>query len=74
MKVCRKCGMMIDIITLGVYRKVLVDAVPYYVKADPEGEEFIRFDGKDGSKMKAREVPFMEDGAETAYKPHRCGR
>ena len=72
MKVCRKCGQMIDIITCGVYRKTVVDAVPYYVIADPNGEQFIRFDGSIGSKMMAREVPFETEGTEPDYKPHRC--
>ena len=70
MKICRKCGQMIDIIEYGVYRKVVVDAVPYYVIADPDGEQFVRIDG---SKVKAKEVPFETDGTEPAYKPHRCG-
>jgi hypothetical protein len=70
MKICRKCGQMIDIIEYGVYRKVVVDAVPYYVKADPDGEQFVRIDG---SKVKAKEVPFETDGTEPAYKPHKCG-
>lgn len=70
MKICRKCGQMIDIIEYSVYRKVVVDAVPYYVIADPDGEQFVRIDG---SKVKAKEVPFETDGTEPAYKPHRCG-
>lgn len=70
MKVCRKCGQMIDIIEYGVYRKIVVDAVPYYVIADPDGEQFVRIDG---SKVKAKEVPFETDGTEPAYKPHKCG-
>ena len=69
MKVCRKCGQMIDIIVCGVYRKTVVDAVPYYVIADQQGEQFMRIDG---SKMMAREVPFETEGTEPAYKPHRC--
>ena len=69
MKVCRKCGQMIDIITCGVYRKTVVDAVPYYVIVDPKGEQFLRIDG---SKMMAREMPFETEGTEPAYKPHRC--
>lgn len=70
MKICRKCGQMIDIIEYGVYRKVVVDAVPYYVMADPNGEQFVRIDG---SKVMAKEVPFETDGTEPAYKPHKCG-
>ena len=69
MKICRHCGMMIDIIETGLYRKILVDAVPYYVKPDPEGEQFLRVDG---TKIKAKEMPFESDGTEPAYKPHRC--
>ena len=69
MKVCRKCGQMIDIIEWGVYRKVVVDAVPYYVMADPDGEQFVRIDG---SKVMAKEMPFETSGTEPAYKPHRC--
>lgn len=70
MKICRKCGMMIDIIERDIYRKTLVDAVPYYVIADPNGEQFLRIDG---SKFLAREVPFETEGTEPAYKPHKCG-
>lgn len=69
MKACRKCGQMIDIITLGIYRKTVVDAVPYYVKPDPAGEQFLRVDG---TKIQAKEMPFETDGTEPAYKPHRC--
>ena len=69
MKVCRKCGQMIDIIEWGVYRKVVVDAVPYYVKADPGGEQFVRLNG---TKVKAKEMPFEMEGTEQVYKPHRC--
>ena len=69
MKVCRKCGQMIDIITCGIYRKTVVDAVPYYVKEDQAGEQFLRIDG---SKLMAREMPYETEGTEPAYKPHRC--
>ncbi len=68
-KVCRKCGLMIDIITTGIYRKTVVDAVPYYVAPDPEGEQFLRIDG---TKIQAKEMPFEKEGTEPAYKPHRC--
>ena len=71
MKVCRKCGQMIDVIEWGVYRKTVVDAVPYYVIADPQGEQFLRIDG---SKLMAKEMPFETEGTEPAYKPHRCGK
>ena len=70
MKICRKCGQMIDIIEYGVYRKVVVDAVQYYVIADPDGEQFVRIDG---SKVRANEGPFETDGPEPAYKTHKCG-
>ena len=69
MKICRKCGRMVDIITLGIYRKVVVDAVPYYVAPDPAGEQFLRIDG---TKIQAKEMPFEKEGTEPAYKPHRC--
>ena len=70
---CRWCGKPIGIITWGVYRKVVVDADAVMVKADPDGEEFIRIDG---SKVQGLEVAY-EDAvdAEPAYRPHRktCG-
>lgn len=69
---CRWCGKQIGIITWGVYRKIVVDADAVMVKADQEGEEFVRIDG---SKVRAREAAFEEQGAEPAYRPHRwsCG-
>ena len=70
---CRKCGKMIGIITWGVYRKAIVDANPIRVKADPEGEEFIRIDG---SKVRARVLDRYDDDtveAEYVFRPHRCG-
>lgn len=69
---CRWCGKKIGIITWGVYRKIVVDADAVTVKADPEGEEFVRIDG---SKVLAREAGFDEEGTEPAYRPHRwsCG-
>ena len=70
MQVCRKCGQMISVIQWGVYRKTVVDAVPYYVVPDPLGQQFLRVDG---SKVRAREVPFETEWSETAYKPHICG-
>ena len=70
MKICRKCGLMIDIIDTGLYRHEIVDdAVPYYVVPDPEGEQFLRIDG---TKIQAKEMPFEKEGTEPAYKPHRC--
>jgi len=72
--VCRKCGRRVNIITWGVYRKVLVDAVAVEVVPDPEGEDFVRIDG---SKVQAREAEpgLIQAGTEWAYRPHRktCG-
>ena len=68
-QLCRKCGKPIGIISERVYRKVVVDAVPYYVAPDPEGEQFLRIDG---TKIQAKEMPFEKEGTEPAYKPHRC--
>ena len=74
MKICRKCGQMIDIIEYGVYRKIVVDAEAVTVVASPDGDEYIRVDG---TKMKAKEIPYdaEAEGAEPAYRPHRwsCG-
>ena len=64
---CRKCGKEVGVITWGIYRKVVVDAEAVWVKADPEGEEFVRIDG---SKVQAREAGQMEEG-EWAYRIHR---
>lgn len=73
-KTCRFCGKPVAIITWGVYRKIVVDAEAVMVEANPEGDEYVRFDG---SKVKAFEVDFISDGgkAEPAYRPHRwsCG-
>ena len=73
--ICRFCGKPIGIITWGIYRKVVVDAEAVTVVADPEGEEFLRIDG---SKVRAREIPYDEitEGSEPAYRPHRisCAR
>ena len=69
-KTCRFCGKPVSIITWGVYRKVVVDAEAVMVRADPDGEEFVRIDG---SKVKAVELPFMpENGGtgEPAYRMH----
>lgn len=67
-KRCRFCGKPVAIITWGVYRKVVVDAEAVNVRADLYGEEeFVRVDG---SKVRATEVPFEEDG-EPAYRIHR---
>ena len=73
-RICRKCGRPVSVITYGVYRKVLVDAEAVTVMADICGEQFIRIDG---SKVRAREVPISEESrmVEYAYRPHRktCG-
>ena len=69
-KKCKFCGKPIAIITWGFYRKVVVDAEAVIVRADPDGEDFVRIDG---SKVKAVELPFMPevDGAgEPAYRIH----
>lgn len=72
-EVCRKCGKPIAIITWGVYRKAVVDAEAVVVKADPDGDEYVRIDG---SKIKGIELPFLPESAgEPAYRMHRktCG-
>lgn len=69
MSPCRKCGRMVDVITWGIYRKVLVDAEAVEVIADPQGEQFVRIDG---SKIRATEAAAGTIGAEYAYRPHRC--
>ena len=72
-KICRKCGKEIGIITWGFYRKALVDITPVMVTPDEHGENFVRYDG---SKIRGREVSW--DGGEPyepAYRMHRktCG-
>lgn len=69
---CRKCGKQIAVVTLGVYRKAVVDADPVWVLTDPEGEDYVRIDG---SKVKARPAKMEEEQAEPAYRMHRktCG-
>ena len=70
-KRCRICGKKIGIITQGIYRKVIVDADPVEVIADPEGQTFVRIDG---SKVIGVVADFYEDNrvdAEYAYRPHR---
>ena len=54
-RICKKCGKQIGIITWGIYRKTVVDLLPVMVKADPVGEDYVRVDG---SKVKAVEVPY----------------
>ena len=66
---CKKCGRRVNIITWGVYRKVLVDAVAVEVIADPEGEDFVRIDG---SKVRGFEAAIdCELPTEIAYRMHR---
>ena len=68
MKICRKCGKQISIITWRAYRSVLVDPEAVDVVPDPDGEEYLRVDG---SKIMALEVAFDYQGpAEPAYRPH----
>lgn len=73
-KVCRKCGALIDIITRGIYRNVIVDAQAVDVHAEEGGEMFYRVDG---SKVQEREVEIgSTEQTEPAYRPHdrTCGR
>ena len=69
-RICRKCGEPIAVIEYGIYRKKLVDAEAIAVIADRNGREYVRIDG---SKVQAREAEPEENGAEYAYRPHRCG-
>ena len=66
-RLCRKCGKPVYVITWGVYRSVLVDAQAVMVTANPEGEEFVR---EDGSKVLGWEDDY-EEAAEPAYRMHR---
>ena len=70
-KKCRFCGKEIAIITWGVYRKIVVDAVAVWIVPDEEGDEFVRIDG---SKTRGRKALAEEQG-EPAYRIHRmsCG-
>ena len=67
-QVCRKCGRPIAIISWGIYRKSIVDAVAIMVKADACGEEFVRIDG---SKFRGKEAKPGTLQTEPAYRPHR---
>ena len=67
-KPCRKCGMPVAVITWGVYRKVLVDAVAVDVVPDEDGEDFVRIDV---SKVRGREAEPGTLQTEPAYRPHR---
>ena len=73
MKICRKCGKQISIITWRAYRSVLVDPEAVDVVPDPDGEEFVR---NDGSKVRGREADIGTIQTEPAYRMHRttCGR
>lgn len=70
-KRCKLCGKPVGVIERGVYRKVLVDASAVELVADPDGEEFIRYDG---SKVRGREATIdeYEDYTKTefAFRPH----
>lgn len=70
---CRFCGKPVMVVTWGIYRKIVVDAASVMVTSDPEGIDYVRYDG---SKVRAREVPYeSSEPAEPAYRPHRdCDR
>ena len=72
-RTCRFCGKKIAVITLGIYRKSVVDAEVVDVIPDPDGEDFVRVDG---SKVRGREAGFFTEGTEPAYRIHgkSCGR
>ena len=72
-KRCKFCGKPIAVIECGLYRKVVVDADVVEVIADANGEEYIRFDGISGGKIKARPTEPLDDmtAVEWAYRPHR---
>lgn len=69
---CRKCGKQVAVITLGIYRKAIVDPEAVEVIADPDGEQFVRIDG---SKIQGKEaeIGILQMMAEWAYRPHKCG-
>ena len=72
-RICKKCGKQIGIISWGIYRKTVVDLLPVMVKADPAGEDYVRVDG---SKVQAVEVAYdSPEPVEPAYRMHRktCG-
>ena len=69
---CRICGKPILIITQSPYRKYLVDEKVVFIEADPDGEEFVRFEG---GKVKGKEIPGNSDQmGEPVYRPHKCGK
>ena len=75
MKLCKKCGKPIDIITRRIYRTIIVDASPVLVVPDPLGEEFIRLSGE---KMRGTEDIKWDDDrkqCEGVFRPHyrTCG-
>ena len=73
---CKFCGKEVAVITYGIYRKAVVDVEPVNVYADPGGDEYIRFDGISGSKVKAHEAGIdCVFPTEPAYRMHRlsCG-
>ena len=65
--VCRFCGKPVSVITWGVYRKAVVDAVAVEVVPDENGEDFIRIDG---SKIRGREAKPGTIQTEYAYRAH----
>ena len=73
-KVCKKCGKEILILSERMYRSIVVDADAVEVVADPLGDEYVRLNG---TKVKARALKIDEfvSGSEYAYRPHRwsCG-
>ena len=72
-RLCRECGQPVKVITWGVYRNVLADATPVWVKAEENGFNFVR---ENGSKVIGKEVAPGTEGSEMAYRLHRqtCGR
>lgn len=72
-KTCKFCGKKIAVITWGIYRKSVVDAEVVDVIPDPDGEDFVRYDG---SKIRGREAEIGTIGTEPAYRIHgrSCGR
>lgn len=75
MKLCKKCGKPVEIITQRLYKKIIVDASPVLVMPDPLGEEFIRMDG---TKMRGTTQHRWDDDrkiCEGVFRPHyrTCG-
>lgn len=65
--ICRHCGREIAIIEEKLYRKIVVDAEAVWVRADHDGETFVRVDG---TKVKGVEAEIGTAQAEPAYRPH----